>query len=448
MKELRFILAALTVASISATAFAQQSAGWLVDRSRREGPGIRVGNLELHPGIGAEVGYDSNVFLDSSDEPTLDPEGSLVFRISPHFDVSNIGRQRQTQGETQGVNENPPKVEFRFGVNGQVYIFLQDDAPTDVALNSDLDVRLFPRGPFSVAFGNHFTRRVRPFTQRAVGGATTDFGTDQNRTTVAFTGQSRGGVVRSTWSYTFGIFHLEDPGLRYANHFDHQVGADVHFRFLPSTSLFWDANVTFTNYYNASDEDYLTQSDSTRVRTRVGINGVVTPRFSGTVAVGYGAAFVDNDAIAERETFNADVQLRFQLAPTSKLSIGYDRTTAGSIVGNYRVQDRVSAGFQWLLGGSFLLSLDASAAHVDYGTLLITDSSGMPLVDGERKDWILNAQLFAEYRATNWLGINVTLGYTGVITDFEYPNSAMGVSVLDPAGFNKFEAWLGARVFY
>ncbi|MDW8362679.1 MAG: hypothetical protein RMK74_09775, partial [Myxococcales bacterium] len=52
--------------------------GWLEDRRRAEGIGIRVGDLELHPGIGAEVGYDSNVFLQSDT-----PESSLIARISP-----------------------------------------------------------------------------------------------------------------------------------------------------------------------------------------------------------------------------------------------------------------------------------------------------------------------------------------------------------------------------
>lgn len=42
--------------------------GWLKDRRYQEGAGIRAGNLELHPGVGGEIGYDSNWFLRTSKE--------------------------------------------------------------------------------------------------------------------------------------------------------------------------------------------------------------------------------------------------------------------------------------------------------------------------------------------------------------------------------------------
>src|SRR5690349_3139001 len=55
--------------SWSGTASAQ---GWLADRRYTEGAGIRTGDVELHPGIGGEVGYDSNWFYRSSKEgPTI-----------------------------------------------------------------------------------------------------------------------------------------------------------------------------------------------------------------------------------------------------------------------------------------------------------------------------------------------------------------------------------------
>src|SRR5258706_13050003 len=59
----------LALVSWSQEASAQ---GWLADRRYTEGAGIRTGDLELHPGIGGEVGYDSNWFLRSHKEgPTI-----------------------------------------------------------------------------------------------------------------------------------------------------------------------------------------------------------------------------------------------------------------------------------------------------------------------------------------------------------------------------------------
>ncbi len=61
----------------------------------------------------------------------------------------------------------------------------------------------------------------------------------------------------------------------------------------------------------------------------------------------------------------------------------------------------------------------------------------------------LIAGIFAEYRFTDWLGVNGTLRYTGNFTDYTYTiDPGTGGALPDPAGYNKFEAWLGVRVFY
>jgi hypothetical protein len=46
--------------------------------------------------------------------------------------------------------------------------------------------------------------------------------------------------------------------------------------------------------------------------------------------------------------------------------------------------------------------------------------------------------------------VNVTLTYTGDITDYAFQNPMGPVTTFpDPAaGYQKFEAWLGVRVFY
>ena len=56
-------LAALLLASVfTADTVGAQEQTWLADRRYREGPGFLAGDWELHPGLGAEFGYDSNYF--------------------------------------------------------------------------------------------------------------------------------------------------------------------------------------------------------------------------------------------------------------------------------------------------------------------------------------------------------------------------------------------------
>ena len=40
---------------------------WLKDRKVGEGPGYQAGDFEIHPGLGAEIGYESN-YLGRSDK--------------------------------------------------------------------------------------------------------------------------------------------------------------------------------------------------------------------------------------------------------------------------------------------------------------------------------------------------------------------------------------------
>src|SRR4051812_44868019 len=65
---------------------------WLRDRRYTEGSGYRVGNLELHPGLAGEFGYDSNYLLRASTE---DPGAALHLKITPSLSVSTLSPQRK-----------------------------------------------------------------------------------------------------------------------------------------------------------------------------------------------------------------------------------------------------------------------------------------------------------------------------------------------------------------
>jgi len=63
-------VAVVLLASRAASAQSQYTAQpdspqWLKDRRYNEGIGVRAGDLEIHPGIAGEAGYDSNWFLRS-----------------------------------------------------------------------------------------------------------------------------------------------------------------------------------------------------------------------------------------------------------------------------------------------------------------------------------------------------------------------------------------------
>ena len=437
----RIIIAAVLATVGLSSVTKAQGAAWLSDRSRAQGPGFRLGNLELHPGFGAEVGYDSNVFYEDSDTGPREPAGSVIFRLTPHLLLSTLTEQRTEEGEGQGEGQDAPMVQFQAGISAEAYFFLENQARNNVALNGMFDLSINPKGRFGFRIFDDFQRTIRPFTAR-VDDSARNYAIDTNTVGANIAGRSRGGLFQVQLGYAFRLQYFEANAFAYANQFGHQIFADTHFRFLPSTSIFWDATVDFANYYNTGgDAAALTLSDNTRLRTRIGLNGVITPKLSATVAVGYTATFVDNPIFSDYDSVLALAGLKLRLSPTITLGFGYERETVNSIVGLYRTQDRGYLDFQWLLARSFLLAFNAWVARMEFGEVF--DAMGMSL--GQRDDIFLSLRLFGEYRFTDWLALNVTVGYTGDFTDFEYQLPGFGP---DPAGFNKVEAWLGLRVFY
>jgi hypothetical protein len=82
------------------------------------------------------------------------------------------------------------------------------------------------------------------------------------------------------------------------------------------------------------------------------------------------------------------------------------------------------------------------------------DKSGLALApDGtllgnrpNREDIRFYAGLFGEYRFKAWLALFGRVGYLADFTKFQYLGTA---PLLDPAAeYQRFEAWLGIRVFY
>src|ERR1700742_1737624 len=93
MKFCLTLAAIALLGAFSLEAHAQQP--WLADRQYGEGAGVRVGNLEFHPGISGEVGYDSNYYLRA---PSEDPIAVYRFRVTPSASLATLGPQRGVSG--------------------------------------------------------------------------------------------------------------------------------------------------------------------------------------------------------------------------------------------------------------------------------------------------------------------------------------------------------------
>lgn len=446
--------ATVIAAAIAALPSLASAQAWLDDRARTEGPGFRIGDFELHPGLGVELGYDSNVFY--SEEGGRFYRDSAILRATAHLLFSTRGPQRRQEGEAGGgegnqQNASQPAVTFRGGLSGSFYHFFNANDRTNMEVDASLGLTILPGRPFSISVLEDFSRSIRPFTENSSPNAS--FGRIQNTAGIDFSFATTGEVLKITAGYRFGVDFFEAEPFQYGNNFRHAVTLNETFRFLPQTAIFHDTAFVVGDYYNQSVAAPTLVNDGFLLRTRVGLNGAFTSNFSVLASAGYAAGFFDSPVATydmEYESLVAQLEARWQISQQVRLVFGYDRDFQPSFIGNFYRRDRGYANFQALIDRVFLVGVSAEVGGYEFGRIVQPD--GMTMVGSSlfRTDIRLIGALFAEYRFTDWLGVNGTLRYTGSFTDFSYrvDDPATGTTFLDPGGFNKFEAWLGVRVFY
>src|SRR5579871_5326222 len=160
------VAAAMLAAGVTIGEAAHAQA-WLSDRGLTQGRGIRVGDFELHPGVGVEFGYDTNVFSAPDGSPQVQ---ALRLRGTAHIQISTLTQQRLTNGGTL-PNPSPPTLNFHAGLSvvGNGFFDLPGCGPTgpacfnnsnpsNVGVGANIGVELFPQRTWQFAIDDSFTR--------------------------------------------------------------------------------------------------------------------------------------------------------------------------------------------------------------------------------------------------------------------------------------------------
>ena len=191
-RTLGFALALAAVSSVPAIAHAQ---GFRADRAGTEGPGFKTGRLVLHPGLSAEGGYDSNVFLQNSN-----PEDSFILRLTGYLDVATEPPLRQREGDASKAD--PQKIEFRGGVGLSFYHYFNGRVAPNAAADAHVDFAYNPSRVFSLQVRDVFRRTIRPFTNpNTPEGTTTSYGRNTNNASLDLVGRSKSQVLEGSLGF-------------------------------------------------------------------------------------------------------------------------------------------------------------------------------------------------------------------------------------------------------
>lgn len=473
--------ASVAILLVSRAALAQQmftapnSPGWLKDRAYNEGIGVRAGDLELHPGLAGEVGYDSNWFQRSEKEgadngpPNTPPIPAVAFRLTPSLYLSTLGAQRRADS----AGADLPGVTFRAGVNATYHAFIglgsdasqpQNDVSKQDNIGGSADARadILPGRPWGASLFANYARIIMP--NYALADPNQSFNRDDVTAGGEVVTQPGGGTLDWHFGYQFHDTIFENGAGSPYDNFTHQIFTRGRWRFRPRTALIYDATLGFTSYANQTQalQSGLVSSDP--VRARIGLNGLISDRFAAMVLVGWGAGFYSSTIAAQPQydSVIGQAELKWFLASypgvsessdvgltLSSIAVGYTRDFSNSYIGNYYGSDRGYLTFSYFFAGRAVVTLEGGVGAIEYPNI-IWGNLGGPL-DGQVRhsaftDIRLDGTLFSEYRFTQTFGLNATLRYTANISNAELFDSERETTFFDMS-WNRFEAYLGVRWF-
>lgn len=443
-------LAGLLVFAIAGSAVAQEQA-WIKNRKYAEGMGYRLGDLEVHPGLAGEFGYDSNMFLRADDERVVDV---YRIRITPSLSLSTLGPQRRGEGP-------PPKIEFSAGVAGTYNEYIDaGDSGEDVSdfrnigANADANLTVNPQGPVGGRLYGNLVRTVQPSN---LSDTTAAYNRIHLRGGTELMWLPGGGLFDWRLGYEYNGVLFEEDRFESLNNTKHTLQTRGRWRFLPRTALMFDASHSFVRYSDPGGSNYLLDSDP--IRARIGLNGLLTNHLALLAMAGWGATFHREGSVPVENYDGPIGQAQLTFYPTSSpgmmdspreasltlstVALGYVRDFQNSYYGGYYTRDRGYLTASYFFAGRFLLVGEGGIARVHFPTLYFTD--GTPR-SGEFNETRYDASLFGEYRVLESVGVNASVGY--VKNDsVVLPASATDPNAVDDLSYDRVQAFVGARWF-
>jgi hypothetical protein len=462
------VVAASTFA-FEPTARAQE---WLKDRMYQEGQGFRTGDIEWHPGIGVEGGYDSNYFLRSNTTgvsngcPNACPQGSPEMRVTPSLSIGTIGPLRK-EGET---NREPPTIDFRMTASGTYQEFFGQLQPEqrNFGANAAARLNILPEHPFGGAVFASYTRLIQP--NNVTGNPDLSFNRDAVGAGAELSTQPGGGTLDWHLGYQFTDTLFEEAAGQPYSNFANQIYTRGRWKFRPRTALLYDGSFAFVHYENTNGAIGGTNtagaisplSPSDPVRSRIGINGLVTPRFSFLGMVGYGGSFFqpatkDGTAPAQYDSVIGQAEFKFFLTAQpgdgnpmsltlSSIAIGYNRDFVNSYFADFYGIDRGYLKFSYFFAGRALVSLEGGGAALEYPSYTLI--GGGAAEHAGFTDGRIDATLYGEYRFTNYFAVTATGKFTTELSGTTITLPAVG-GMPESYGmqWRRIEAYAGLRLF-
>lgn len=386
-----------------------------------QGPGYAVSeSAVVHPSIGAETGYISNVFYEDNA-----PSGAGVFRILGQLTLAPVGDESNKGG-------TPPELIYSAGARFEYEEYLSGNTSVtdqrNLGLGADLTLGIKPASTFPITIEDHFIRTNRPTNFESNSTLSRDINTF--KAGVKYVPEGRNISGRLHYSNTLDFFESNESA--FANRMLNNVQLGVDWQFLPITRFYVEGSYAYNTGLGAAS----TKVSSTPMRGTLGVATALTERFTLRADAGY--AHGSYSAGASFSSFVYGFEGGFRYSPVGRVRLIFDRDFRDSINANFYGDYMLKLAVDQQVNR---VMLEASVeGHLrSYGGVDMSFGGG-----DTRDDVIFAAGVKASYEMREWLGLHASYNMRSVQTKFV---SSIGGDVDDP-DFARHQITAGATAAF
>lgn len=440
--------------------FTSERRVWLRDSRMLEGKGINAGPAVLHPGIAVEGGYDSNWFQRTQ------VEGADIVNGAPNAPVRGAGILRVTPSLTLSIGspdpmKPPPTLLLRAAVIGTYREFVGADEirrQRNMGGSAALRLDILPGRVVGGAVFAGYQRTIQPNTLGAL-----DQSFNRSDITggaeVAYSPGAGTLEMRLTYQLFTSLFE-ETEGVGFSN-MQNEFSLRTTWRVRPRTTIFQDTSFRLISYLQPERAFYFL-NNSQPLRSRLGVQSLLTPRFQVLGALGYAASFqlaAQSPLVKQYDTITGQAEITFfplasgepqnTTLSVSSIALGYTRDFQNSFLGNFVGIDRGYARASYFYGNRVVFSFEGGVAALQYPDVVQNTGAGVVVARNSFTDIRANGTVFGEYRFTDSLGLNATFDYIQNFSDNRIPQASTpgGQSLFFDLNWRRFQALLGVRYF-
>jgi hypothetical protein len=382
--------------------------------SPRNGPiGAKLGESTLlHAGIGAEVGYDSNVFYSRSDSK----KGSGVARVTPAVNISNA--------ERDGTLPDGVAYDLFASMGYREYLTSDEEIRKQRAFtpSGGFLLQFSSKQTLSLSVMDTFTRSVDP---PYVAGAD-PISHDYNIAGLQLKVAPGGGRLQLTIRGNSVLDYYEGDAYKAASNVGNEGVLDIAWRWLPKTAFFVQAAQGMITYLNDSTPK---RYDSYPLRVTGGMRGLLTEKLAINLGAGYVNTFYSSGG-SNPSGFNNVIlfaELIHKLSLTQTAGLGYRHDVRNSpFIGDFYETHAIYAALRQLVGGRLALAGYGRFENRKFNGK-VRDVNGTAIGEVDRTDKAVMAGLTADIILARMMYVGVGYNLTYLTTNQAASSTVVGI---------------------